>query len=247
MRKNEIYIITGASRGIGAALATQLEEDGATVLRLARTNPKNYPNLTTGDITEYAATLTKINQWLEPKLNDATNITLINNAGVVEPIGLVGDLELNAIEAAISINMTAVIALTNGFIKLLRTFKGEKKILNISSGAARKPYRGWGLYCATKAAVDHFSRVVAEEEKEAQYPVTIASLAPGVIETSMQERIRASRAEDFPHLDRFLRLKAEDSLATPEETATAIIRYLKSNLMSNENPIVDLREIASAL
>lgn len=243
--QKEIYIITGASRGIGAALATELEERGATVLRLARSNPDNHPNLITGDIRDYPSTLATIDRWLSPKLDNAKRITLINNAGIVEPIGLVGDLDLKEIEAAIAINLTAVITLTNGFIQQLKGFKGEKKILNISSGAARKPYKGWGLYCATKAAVDHFSRVVAEEERAAQYPVTIASLAPGVIETSMQERIRASRAEDFPHLERFLRLKEEDSLATPEETATAIIHYLNSGLMSNSEPIVDLRELAS--
>ena len=65
-----------------------------------------------------------------------------------------------------------------------------KRILNISSGAGRNPYEGWGAYCTTKAGLDHFSRVVAMEQANEQYPVEIVSIAPGIIDTDMQATIR---------------------------------------------------------
>ena len=104
---------------------------------------------------------------------------------------------------AIALNLTAPMILSNAFIMKLKDFEGTKRIVNISSGAGRNAYEGWGTYCTTKAGLDHFSRVVALEQENAEYPVDIVSIAPGIIDTGMQETIRGSKEEAFPLLDQF--------------------------------------------
>ena len=87
----KVFIITGASKGIGHALATILEAEGHKVLRIARSNPNQLPNLMTLDITEDQASQTIMN-WAKPFLGVASEITLINNAGMIGPIAQIGNL-----------------------------------------------------------------------------------------------------------------------------------------------------------
>ena len=93
--------------------------------------------------------------------------------------------------------------------------------INISSGAARKPYPGWAVYCASKAALDRYSEVLQVEAPFAQ----IASIAPGVLDTAMQADIRQSTAEDFPNIQRFIDLHAEQVLSSPLAVAKQILAY----------------------
>ena len=90
----------------------------------------------------------------------------------------------------IQINLTAPAVLLSGFIRHTQNWKMRKLVLNISSGAAVRPYFGWSAYCASKAGLEHFSRCAALEQKSRENPVTILSINPGVIDTSMQEKIR---------------------------------------------------------
>ena len=95
------------------------------------------------------------------------------------------------------------------------------QVINISSGAARKPYPGWAVYCASKAALDRYSEVLQVEAPFAQ----IASIAPGVLDTAMQADIRQSTAEDFPNIQRFIDLHAEQALSSPLAVAKQILAY----------------------
>src|SRR5690606_5573085 len=133
---------------------------------------------------------------------DGARYLLLNNAGTVEPVSLAdGLVDAQSIERAINLNVVAVMVLTAAFLRTAP--KGaDRRIMNISSGAGRKPTAGWPVYCATKAALDHYTRVLAEENPD----LRVASLAPGVIDTAMQEHIRSSDRRQFPDLDRFLQL-----------------------------------------
>lgn len=238
----EVYIITGASRGIGDALATKLEAENHRVLRVARTNPKGYENLIKLDITDLNG-LEPIMNWLEDHLAEATKVTLINNAGVIGPIEQIQEIPLREITPALNLNIAAPIALSSLFIKRLEALDLPKYIMNISSGAARNPYSGWAIYCTTKAAIDHFSRVLNEEQKAARFPVYVTSIAPGVIDTDMQVEIRKASKEAFPHVERFIGLKESGGLLTPEETAEKLLAYLESPAMRDGNPIADIRDL----
>lgn len=236
-----LYIITGASKGIGNALANQLEKEGHAVLRMARTNPNQLSNLVSVDLTDSDASINAMNVWIKANRADVAQITLINNAGSAEPMGVVGKIDAAQITQALLLNISAVIALTNAFVATLEDFAGKKFVMNISSGAGRNAYEGWGVYCATKAAVDRFTEVLMVEQKEKAYPVIATSIAPGVIDTDMQQAIRGTSEELFPNIERFIELKKEGKLSTPEETAEGLIAYLRSAKMGVE-AITDIRD-----
>lgn len=223
-----IYIITGASRGIGAALYRQLHaREGNRVLGVARSNPANLQSFLTLDLTELSKH-DAITSWLSDHLSNARSVTLINNAGLVEPIGKVGSLEADVIQQAVMLNVAAPIALSNAVLACLKDVDIPKKILNISSGASTSAIAGWATYCATKAALDQFTRVVHLEQQQARYPAHIVAVSPGVIDTDMQKTIRASEHDAFPDVLRFRELKQTGQLQSPEDTARGLIALLQS-------------------
>lgn len=236
-----LYIVTGASKGIGEALANQLEAANHQVLRLARTNPKSLSNLISVDLTNSSASIAAMTDWLKPRLDNASSVTLINNAGTVEPMGIVGKIDESALIQALMLNVGAVISLTNAFVALTDEFKGQKFVMNISSGAGRNAYEGWGVYCATKAAVDRFTEVLMKEQSMKTNPVKVTSIAPGIIDTDMQSTIRSSTEELFPNLERFIDYKNTGKLSSPEATAAALLRYLASDKMGI-TAITDIRD-----
>ena len=238
----DVYIVTGASKGIGFALYRQLQEKGHKVIGIARTNPAAIEQLITADLSETGHLENQMESLIRENIVQADSFTLINNAGTIEPIGLTGTLDARALERAISVNLTAPMILSNTFIAILQKFTGTKKILNISSGAGRKPYTGWGGYCTTKAGLDHFSRVVALEQEKEKHPVEIVSIAPGIIDTGMQETIRASERKDFPMLDRFIDYKETGALASAEQTAEKLLAFLEQEDFQAVGPIADIRQ-----
>lgn len=242
MRIIEVIIVTGASKGIGLALLTQLQEKGKTVIGLARTTPAEAKQFVSVDLADTEKLPTIIAEIIKQYEEKATSFTLINNAGTVEPIGVMGTVHSRDIENAMTINLTAPMILSNAFIAELSSFKGPKTIVNISSGAGRKAYEGWGVYCTTKAGLDHFSRVVATEQATEKHPVNIVAIAPGIIDTDMQKTIRSSNEAAFPLLDRFVEFKAEGKLSSPEETARKLIKFMEEADLRKIGPIADIRE-----
>ncbi|TXG99089.1 MAG: SDR family oxidoreductase, partial [Rhodocyclaceae bacterium] len=120
-------------------------------------------------------------------------------------------------------------------------YRGPLRIAHISSGAARPAFAGWSVYGATKAALDHPARSAATD---AAPRLRIRSIAPGVVDTEMQAAIRRTEAPDFPLLDRFLALKQEGKLASPEDAAGQMLRFLLSDDFGKA-AVVDLRDLPS--
>ncbi|MBS0370934.1 MAG: SDR family oxidoreductase [Proteobacteria bacterium] len=233
-------ILTGHSRGLGAAVAEALLARGIPLLALARSdNPALFaahPDLvheTQIDLSDNAA----LEAWLQTPalrdfLADADSTLLINNAGLLQPVGRVGEADANAIIRAVAVNVTAPLLLTNAFVAATRHC-ADRRVVHISSGAARSPYAGWSVYCATKAALDHQARSMAAEHLPG---LRVASLAPGVVDTGMQAEIRASSVEQFPQKERFEALKSSGQLTAPEQAAQRLVNYL---LGPNFGDVVD--------
>jgi len=237
-----VYIITGVSKGIGFELAKQLSEAGQFIVGIARTECElDGMTFILGDLSETEQLETLMIEAIEAAPQDASSFTLINNAGMVEPIGLIGSVSAEEMTKAIAVNLTAPMIISNAFISKLKNFDGSKRIVNISSGAGRNAYEGWGTYCTTKAGLDHFSRVIALEQVSAEHPVEIVSIAPGIIDTGMQETIRGSKEEAFPLLERFIDYKEKGLLSSAEQTAQKLISFLKNEDFKEEGPIVDIR------
>ena len=160
---------------------------------------------------------------------------------MVDPIGSIGSVNSEEMTKAITVNLTAPMVISNAFISKLKDFECSKRIVNISSGAGRNAYEGWGTYCATKAGLDHFSRVVAIEQVNAENPVEIVSIAPGIIDTGMQDTIRSSNEEAFPLLNKFIDYKEQGLLSSAEQTAEKLISFMENQDFKEVGPIVDIR------
>lgn len=207
-------VVTGHSKGLGAALTAQLEADGWDVLGVSRSAGAGV------DLGSPSA----LTAWLESGeltgfLADATEIILINNAGSVAPIGFVGAQDASAIERSVNLNVTAPLLLTDAVIRQ-RPAGVPVRVVHISSGAGRRPFEAWSTYCATKAAVDMHATALAEEGLEG---VRISSIAPGVVDTGMQESIRGA---DFPGRDQFQSMKDNGQLSSPDDAARSILALL---------------------
>ncbi|MEK4714170.1 SDR family NAD(P)-dependent oxidoreductase [Sporosarcina sp. FSL K6-5500] len=238
-----VYIITGVSKGIGFELAKQLGSEGHFVIGIARTISKlDGVKFIRADLSETEKLEALMDEIITVFPREAVSFTLINNAGMVDPIGLMGAINAEDITKAVALNLTAPIILSNTFIGALKNFKGVKRIVNISSGAGRNAYEGWGAYCTTKAGLDHFSRVVALEQGSAEHPVDIVSIAPGIIDTGMQETIRGSKEEAFPLLDRFIDYKEKGLLSSAEQTAGQLIAFMVNEDFKTVGAIADLRD-----
>ena len=237
----DIIIVTGASKGIGFELSKQLQEKGKKVIGIARTKPEGVDSFVSADLAETNRLEEIITSIIDENIKVASSFTLINNAGMVDPIGLIGDVQAGIMAKAIAVNLTAPMIISNAFISRLQNFKNMKRIVNISSGAGRNPYEGWGTYCTTKAGLDHFSRVVALEQASTAHPVEIVSIAPGIIDTGMQETIRSSEEDAFPLLDQFINYKEKGLLSSAAETAGKLIAFMENEDFNAVGPIADIR------
>jgi len=230
-----IAILTGASRGIGAALARGLVRPGVHLVTLARRDDPELAALAQAqgvaleqvqvDLSDLAAAQAAAERVAAALPRDARRYLLINNAGTVQPVASCAELaDGGAIAAAFNLNVTAVMLLTARFVRAVRGLQADRRVLNISSGAGRNPNAGWGVYCATKAALDMYTRVLKQEQGEDG--VRAVSLAPGIVDTDMQVAIRASDPASFPALAKFQGFKAAGQLAAPADVATRILAYL---------------------
>lgn len=236
----EAYIITGASKGIGLALSEQLAKKGHQVYGIARSFPDGWPGtksfefdlLQTPEIPELIANIFGFIP------NDCKIITLINNAGTISPIGFAGSNQADEISNSIALNLTAPMVTAGAFITQAADFPSQKRIVNISSGAGRKAYEGWSAYCAGKAGLDHFSLCIEKEYKD----IKTMSIAPGIIDTDMQGKIRESSETDFPMIENFKAYKEQGMLSTPEQTAEQLIRLLEREDFRDLGTIADIRD-----
>lgn len=232
----EVVLITGASRGLGAALAEALLSAERKLICIARQPNPNLAQQAQArgawldyylqDLNRLEAT-DELSQSICDELpENASRYVLINNAGVMEPAAHVTELPFDGLMHALNVNVAAAMILTSRFLKATENFAGQRRILNISSGAGRRPFAGWSAYCSCKAALDMFSRCVKEEQNGARNPARVVSIAPGVIDTEMQAAIRGLDERDFPNVQHFVELKAAQKLASASETAQRLIAYL---------------------
>ncbi len=139
-------------------------------------------------------------------------------------MGKTGTLKDDEIEINIQVNLTAPLVLANEFLRWADAASNPKLIVNISSGAARFSIVSWGAYCASKAGLDMFSKVMMAEKRP---DLQVVSVAPGIIETDMQRSIRNLSPDKFPLVDNFAAYKSSGSLKTPEQAAREILAIIE--------------------
>lgn len=233
-------VVTGHSKGLGQALASELLRRGLDVLGLSRSQSAAVTGLqqVAIDLSDIAALLSWIeSDTLKTFVGGAEQAVVINNAGVVSPVNALGKQANVEIARAVELNISVPLILSNAFIAASGEVP-DRRIMHISSGAGRVGYAGWSVYCATKAALDHHARAV---NKDAIANLSISSLAPGIIDTGMQEDLRACSADDFPEIARFRDLKTSGQLASPGTTAATVVDTLLSDSFG-QNLVSDVRD-----
>jgi benzil reductase ((S)-benzoin forming) len=240
------YYITGTSRGIGKAFAEYLLENPSNhVIGISRQKTIEHPNY-----KHFFLDLTDIKAVSDFKFELHSNpkkIYLINNAGALGFIKPVGKLTTESIIETYTLNLIAPSVLTNAFIACYNTTDTEKVILTISSGAGKNPVDGWSVYCASKAGMDMFSRVVdAEQHIRAKHPqenihkdFKIFSISPGIVNTQMQTEIRNASPEDFSRVEDFKDYKEKDKLADPKNVSKKYFEILSD--------ITSIKDVLSAV
>ncbi|WMN11287.1 SDR family NAD(P)-dependent oxidoreductase [Marivirga salinae] len=241
--KKSLFIITGASKGIGKGLAEKALETGADVWGINRTHSiehKNYKALTF-DLADIHDLLKELPQFFS-EAKDYERIVLINNAGTLGDIGHLGNIENESIPHLFDLNVSAPILLMNQFMKDFKNFKGKKIIINISSGAGKNAVDGWSGYCASKAALDMASKVAAKEAEMDGNGFIIKAIAPGVVDTEMQTQIRSTDKKSFSGVEKFKNLKEENQLSSEEEVAEKYFHFI-DNLEKYPDVILDVRDV----
>jgi len=203
-------IVTGVSRGLGAALARVLLDRGLTVLGVGRAAA---PGLE-GDRFRFAPCdlreVAGIDDALAPAFGALAGqalkwVCLVNNAATTEPFGITSRHDGATVMRSLAVNLGAPVALSALFLRAFPDASIERTIVNISSGAARSAVAGSGLYSEAKAGLEMLTRVLAVESGGPTFRAV--SLRPGVIDTDMQARARADRGgaaigRDVPPLPR---------------------------------------------
>ncbi|MFW7381891.1 MAG: SDR family NAD(P)-dependent oxidoreductase [Oligoflexus sp.] len=231
-----LALVTGTSRGLGYHITQGLLENGWQVFGFARSSTTitadNYVHIPI-DLNDFSVVEDyfegEFKKILEPYR--ASQIALINNAGQVTPVAKLRDVNLRELSDILQLNSALPIWLM-GFCA--RTWPQlPLSVVNISSGAARKPYAGWAGYCSSKAALRAAGQVLLKDE-EGLRPVRCFSFEPGVMDTSMQELVRQSDPRIFKEKDRFLKMYQQGELVNPQHAAQDVVSYLQSEFHDQE-------------
>ncbi len=222
-----VVIVTGASRGIGAATVRWLGRAGAAVTLVARSaevlrdvagrveEEGGQALVVPGDVSQVETCRHVVDKTVETfgRLD-----ALINNAAVLEPIARVAEADVAAWRYAVEVNLLGPFYLTRFALPALRAARG--RVVNVSTGAAHHPIAAWSAYCASKAGLHLFTQVLALEEPD----IVAVSVHPGVVDTEMQALIRRrGEGQMSPEqVARFRQLKAQGQLVSPQVSGRSI-------------------------
>ncbi len=243
-----LYLLTGHTRGLGAALAQRLGRlPDNEIIALGRLpdGPIEGGAQLQVDLADVGAVEAAFDR-LEARIAGRRyeKAVLVNNAGVVSPVGMIDRVDAADIAASLAVNLVTPLVLMRRFLHATATIAKRRRVINISSGAGRRPIFGWGAYCSAKAGLDMATRVAALEAATARTGVEVVSLAPGVIDTAMQGVIRSSSPEEFVDVERFRQMKAGGELREPGDVADDILRLEASGKLFAE-PVADLRALGA--
>lgn len=249
MSESQVFVVTGASKGLGRSICEILATNGFTVVGIARnsielSSLENYLKKINPKSATFACDLSSENQIA----TTAAKIThdfpvihgLIHNAGIIGPVGSMFNVETNLWNETIQVNLLAVQQLT----KLLYTsmVKAQRcRVTTISSGAAVNSLESWSAYCTSKAGLEMWTRSLADEGSS--HGISAVSIAPGIVDTDMQVTIRSVSVDDFPMVERFIGFHKNGDLVAPDAVAESLYELITSHSMDDSGNRFDVREL----
>jgi benzil reductase ((S)-benzoin forming) len=243
-----LTILTGASRGLGAAMGEQLLKHGHRLVTLSRHTAGLWV-VEGSDLEQWAMDLAdpapaamRLEQWLTTQNPlGLASATLINNAAALSTPVPLEHQSSDELSRAMRVGLEAPLLLSAAFLRATAGWKVPRKLLFISSGLGRRAMAGAAAYCAIKAGMDHLARSVALEQQALPNGARAVSLAPGVIDTDMQVQLRGADPALFPAQANFAALKNEGKLDSPAQAATKVLAYLARPDFGS-NPVADVRD-----
>lgn len=227
MTRAAVVLVTGASGGLGEAVARCLGWAGASVGLMARRRERlektaeavgelgGRVRVVGGSVADPEACRRAVAETIEAF---GPIDALVNNAGLIDPLATIAEAREAEWLQSLAVNLVGPVGLTRWALETLRKRRGA--VINVSSGAASHPIFGAGAYCAAKAALNHFTQVLALEEPE----VAAIAVRPGMVDTPMQDRLRDRGADIMPpeHSAVYRDAKASGSLEPPGRPARTI-------------------------
>lgn len=240
-RMSDLVAITGASSGLGLALAKTVPFP-AHLVDLSRSGPPDddieHIGVDLSDPSSWSLVRTEVMRLVAE--HQPERAVFIHAAGTLTPIGFAGEVDTGAYASNVMLNSASGQVLGHVFLEAIHGRSGLFDVVMISSGAARSIYPGWSSYGAGKAALDQWVRNVGAEQRE-RGGVRVSAIAPGVVATAMQAQIRESSESDFPDVDRFHELHEEGRLSEPEVAAAKIWAAIERGIETGS--VVDIRDI----
>lgn len=248
---SKTMIVTGASRGIGAAIARETAARKIDLVLNARSRDAldslskrldasgKHVEIVAGDVSDKGVCARIVKSAVD-RFGGVD--VLVNNAGILEPVGPLDAADADDWVRNLMVNVAGPMLLTKYALSSLRERRGC--VINISSGAAVKAVRGWSAYCTSKAALNHFNRMLSAEYPE----ITAVAVSPGMTATDMQVAIREMGKGCMPEDEhrRFVDAHQKGELRSPEKVARAIVAIglnpppeLKGEFVTVEDPRVE--------
>jgi len=221
-------IVTGVSRGLGAALAAGLVERRFMVLGIGRATKSGlegnyrFARFDLADAGGVDAALRPA--FAELAAAEPESVCLLNNAAVAGPVGTLGKLAASDIASSIAVNLASIVTLTNLFCHVFADPALPRRVINVSSGAAQNALPGESVYCVAKAGMEMLTRALAAEQSAKTFRAI--TIRPGVIDTDMQTFARSQSPDVLPSVELFKGFHRDGRLVAPEIVAARIIDKL---------------------
>lgn len=249
MSESQVYLVTGASKGLGRSICEVLATNGFTVIGIARnsielSSLENYLKNINPKSGIFACDLSSENQialTADKITNDFPLIHgLIHNAGIIGPVGSMFNVETNLWNETIQVNLLAVQQLTKLLYPSMVNAQ-RCRVTTISSGAAVNSLESWSAYCTSKAGLEMWTRSLADEGSS--HGISAVSVAPGIVDTDMQATIRSVSVDDFPMVERFIGFHNNGDLVAPDIVADSLYELITNHSMDDSGNRFDVREL----
>ena len=239
-----LFIVTGASRGLGRAMAEQLSQHaGHTVLGISRQAPSATFEQWTCDLADPMPVAERLRDWLAAfDASQFSSASLINNAALLTEPQPLAEADLSMLSRAARIGLEAPLLLSAAFLRATQGWAARRRVLHISSGLGRRGMAAAASYCAVKAGLDNLARAQALEEALQANGAKVCSLAPGVIDTDMQVQLRGADPQAFPDHDAFVQMKTSGGLDSAAVAAGKVLACLQ-RADFGANAVADVRDL----